>query len=304
MASFPPPAAATKPSIRSLTDDEMAQVAAVRAALEGSAAADGLTPWTLAGSPELTHGYIFRFFVGAGGHSATAAAESIGRDLEWRAKHGVAALTPAAFPHFSPQLWYHAGRTAGGNVVLVATAKHFLPGDIPNRRECVDYVAWHMEKTAAMMDDTELGKFSVLVDLRGFGLSNISVGYVPPPTPCAAATVRLLSARHSRARASPSLSRYVPALVFTLLRHYPERLGTAYMIGAPFVFGAFWSVINGLLDERTRSKVSFLPRAEPEGIAAALDGIIDPAALEEKFGGTHAPYPPAFTKQAVDGEEA
>lgn len=37
--------------------------------------------------------------------------------------------------------------------------------------------------------------------------------------------------------------------------NYPENMGNTYVINAPFVFSACWSIVKGFLDERTTKKI-------------------------------------------------
>ena len=47
-------------------------------------------------------------------------------------------------------------------------------------------------------------------------------------------------------------------LVKSLNCGYPERLGNAYILGAPRVFVALWRIVRVALDVRTRAKVGFV----------------------------------------------
>lgn len=40
--------------------------------------------------------------------------------------------------------------------------------------------------------------------------------------------------------------------------YYPETMGTAYVVNAPFVFSALFAIIKGFLNERTRSKIRIM----------------------------------------------
>ena len=37
--------------------------------------------------------------------------------------------------------------------------------------------------------------------------------------------------------------------------NYPENMGATFVVNAPFVFSACWSIVKGFLDERTRNKI-------------------------------------------------
>ncbi len=47
-------------------------------------------------------------------------------------------------------------------------------------------------------------------------------------------------------------------MAIDLLQHYPERLFRVIFLDAPFIFGALWSAIRSVLDERTAGKVCAL----------------------------------------------
>ena len=44
-------------------------------------------------------------------------------------------------------------------------------------------------------------------------------------------------------------------MAIDLLQHYPERLYRVIFLDAPYIFGAVWSAIRSVLDERTAAKV-------------------------------------------------
>jgi hypothetical protein len=50
-------------------------------------------------------------------------------------------------------------------------------------------------------------------------------------------------------------------------RHYPERLETFYVVGAPPLFSILWNAVYPLVDSRTRTKIRFLPCALPQSPA-------------------------------------
>lgn len=81
------------------------------------------------------------------------------------------------------------------------------------------------------------GELTVLFDVRGFGRANMD-------------------------------TRLALSMVKCLNAGYPERLGCAYILGAPRVFVALWRIVRVALDARTRSKVCFVPT--PELLAAVV----------------------------------
>lgn len=67
-------------------------------------------------------------------------------------------------------------------------------------------------------------------------------------------------------------------VLYILQDHFPERLGTAFVINIPWLGRAFLKVINPLIDPVTRSKLS-LPDS-PD-----LSFAVPPTQLEKTFGG-------------------
>ena len=52
-------------------------------------------------------------------------------------------------------------------------------------------------------------------------------------------------------------------MVIDLLQHYPERLHRVVFLDSPFIFGALWSAIRSVLDDRTAGKVPYARRSAP-----------------------------------------
>jgi len=74
-------------------------------------------------------------------------------------------------------------------------------------------------------------------------------------------------------------------IVDILQDHYPERLGTAFVINAPFMFEVFWRVISPFLDDVTKQKLHMLKGKD----LSKLHDAVDLNQLEEEYGGTD-PY--------------
>ena len=63
-----------------------------------------------------------------------------------------------------------------------------------------------------------------------------------------------------------------------VLDHFPEQLGKAFMVNAPFVFSGFWAAITPLLDKRTKNKISF--HRNEDKFRQAATGVIGPSLLD------------------------
>lgn len=63
--------------------------------------------------------------------------------------------------------------------------------------------------------------------------------------------------------------------------NYPENMGNMYVVNAPFVFSACWSVVKGFLDERTTQKIKIIGGS----FQKPLLEMVDAANLPKFLGG-------------------
>lgn len=68
----------------------------------------------------------------------------------------------------------------------------------------------------------------------------------------------------------------VKLLIDILQTQYPEILGVAYVVNAPWVFNACWAIISMWLDPVTKAKVSFV---NEKHIREIMDGSEVPSYL-------------------------
>lgn len=87
-------------------------------------------------------------------------------------------------------------------------------------------------------------------------------------------TVSLLINYAKKAK-GPSLSTS-KSVMYNLADHYPESLGTAFVINLPTVVTWMFKIISPLLDPVTRAKLSF---------KNDVSDMVDPSQLEDSFGG-------------------
>jgi len=71
-------------------------------------------------------------------------------------------------------------------------------------------------------------------------------------------------------------------VVDILQDHYPERLGAAFIINAPYLFEVFFKMISPFLNDVTKEKVNLLKAND----FSRLHDVVDLDQLETEFGGT------------------
>ncbi|KAG9290508.1 hypothetical protein G9A89_002483 [Geosiphon pyriformis] len=80
--------------------------------------------------------------------------------------------------------------------------------------------------------------------------------------------------------------------VHILGSHYPERLGLACVIDAPWYFSTFYKLISPFIDNVTKEKFKFTNLQDPDKGTRTqwlnLDTIIDKSQLESEYGGENA----------------
>ncbi|KAJ3416047.1 hypothetical protein HDV05_003406 [Chytridiales sp. JEL 0842] len=80
----------------------------------------------------------------------------------------------------------------------------------------------------AIPEGCDSGKVCLILDMAGYSRAN------SPPLAISRQTLNILTG------------------------HYPERLGVAYVVNAPWIFGTLWSVVSPFLDPVTKSKIRFV----------------------------------------------
>lgn len=63
-------------------------------------------------------------------------------------------------------------------------------------------------------------------------------------------------------------------LLNCLRDHFPERMGSCYLVDAPFIFRAFWKAVYPFIDPLTRSKITFVSGEREK--RAKFGDVLDP----------------------------
>lgn len=184
--------------------------------------------------------------------------------LKWRAEFGVKNMHTAGYMKvIENETWtgktYVHGFNRDGHVLLYMR---------PRRENSYDYdgnlkhVVYNLERCVASMKKVNKasseGKLILLIDFAGYSTFN------SPPLKTSRETLSIIQ------------------------NHFPERLKKAYIIRAPFIFSAFWSMVSPFIDPVTAKKIQFV-KGSPEAIGKILTdpagGNIDPQVLECDLGG-------------------
>lgn len=116
------------------------------------------------------------------------------------------------------------------------------------------HLVYQLERAVASMAPGGPFKLFLMIDFKGYSVLNA------PPMKTTIATVNILQS------------------------HYPERLGKAVLLDAPWLFSGAYRAVTPFIDPVTREKISFLSSTEPAHVAQ-LGGMVDCAQVERDLGG-------------------
>eukprot|EP01135_Chromosphaera_perkinsii_P006008 Nk52_evm3s379 gene=Nk52_evmTU3s379 len=112
-------------------------------------------------------------------------------------------------------------------------------------------IVYYVERAIKLSPMEANGRFTLLVDFKGLSLSNNDLGSTKD-------------------------------LFALLASYYPERLGSCFLVEAPWVFNAVWYAIKNVLPPKTVQKISFIKKK------TNLLKFFEPENLQQCFGGKSA----------------
>ena len=201
-------------------------------------------------------------FLRARGFNVTKAYALLKQDADWREQFSdhvfVASrdFPPVAAMHSDGAIRL-AGQSLDGRPIIVLQPRFFWPKLVEDPLQIVYFFVFYVDRLCARAEQAGQETFVTIADLEGFSMSNFSLTYVK-------------------------------VVVSVLQNHYPERLGSVFVVNAPFIFAAAWRMIQPLLDERTRSKIDVLGSSPAD--VARLHAEVAPDVLERGLGGSHERY--------------
>lgn len=186
--------------------------------------------------------------------------------LKWRKAFGVGNIHTKGYMKVIEKETF-TGKTYVGGYCRDGHALLYMR---PRRENSSEYdgnlkhVVYNLERCVESMKHanvpTSEGKLKLIIDFAGYSTLN------SPPMKTSRDTLSIIQ------------------------NQYPERLFKAYIVRAPWIFSAFWTMISPFIDPVTYRKIQFV-KGSPEEIgnflSSAEGGNIDPAVLECDLGGSN-----------------
>jgi len=123
----------------------------------------------------------------------------------------------------------------------------------PEKEVKVKYLVYLMEKAVRSMDESKgVEKLVLIIDYKGYSQL-----------------------------AGLTMTRISKEILDILQDHYPERLGIAFIINAPWAWTVLWKMLQPFLTDRTKKKVRMLS----SGDYSEIHEIVDLEVLETSYGG-------------------
>jgi len=168
--------------------------------------------------------------------------EMIRETLRWRREIKPWTITTDEVEvHFKSGKNYHNGWDVHNRPVVVMRVRYDEPGDNPGK---IKTILFQMERSLRLIEKMKKESGEELQ-------STISLATTPPNEQVAWI---FDMKKFAKKDVDIPLSK---ELAF-VLDHYPEKLGACYIVDPPVLFRAFWKMVRGFVDEKTRRKVNFV----------------------------------------------
>lgn len=185
------------------------------------------------------------------------AEEMLWKTLHWRRTYRPDALGQAEIGNEAKdgKMYVSSRRDRAGRPIVYMKPRYDTTSPRDDRVAKVQYLVYVMEEAVRLMDEAHTGvhQTNIIIDFKGQGMSG-----------------------------KDSLMVSLDCL-HILMDHYPERLGSAWMMNTSFVFSVFWRVISPFLPATTSAKIHFIGKSYEK-----LLEVADAEDIEEEFGGSHA----------------
>jgi hypothetical protein len=213
---------------------------------------------------------IFARYLRARKSNFEAAKKMLEETLKWRQSFGIKSMhTKGWVKEIERETFtgktYVNGFNAQGNCILYMRPRRENTFDHDSN---LKHVVYNLERCIATMKKNKdasgpnQGKLILLIDFAGYSTLNA------PPMKTSKETLSIIQ------------------------NHYPERLHKAFIMRAPWIFSAFWTMVSPFIDPVTSRKIAFV-KGTPEVMGKVLTDMsegaanIDPAVLEADVGGSN-----------------
>ncbi|CAF3179541.1 unnamed protein product [Rotaria sp. Silwood2] len=198
----------------------------------------------------------------------TDAVQKMMKMLKWRHEWGVQALVAQGESNLSYEeiktgKCFLMGYDKAGRPINYISAKDHINGQFPH--ETTQKLTVLTMETVRKLIDTPVETNTIVFDLSGFRLKNMDY-------------------------------QHIKFFISLIENYYPESLGQAIIVNAPWIFYGCWAIISKWLDPAIRNEIQFV-RNEVE-----LASHIDPSVLPRKLNGAQSDFeyiPPTADDEAM-----
>ncbi|CAF4097009.1 unnamed protein product [Rotaria sp. Silwood2] len=146
---------------------------------------------------------------------------------------------------------YSMGKDKAGRPITYVHSKEHIKGQYP--LEATEKIIIFFIETARLLVESPLEEGTIVIDVLNVGLQNLDY-------------------------------QHIKFMINTVQNHYPESLGIALVVNAPWTFNAVWNVIKPWPDPVVSSKIHFVKSSKD------LVEYINPIVLPKRLGGNQMDF--------------